>query len=313
MNMADTAHYIRIQKAFLDENKNAVEMAKISDSSFYNDLDVVVREVINGNVIKNIPLSKVDLNLEGYPKDTGSFFNSPNYAYKFKTVLQGGNAKYRLVITSPSLGFKDSSEISILDTTGFNIPNVSNTTVRYNLNFAKTVPTNSQKLSLFCRIPEVGSRFLEAKVKFYWVDKDLATNSETPHSAEFMFADKTLANQRSVNIESNNISFYSFLREAMGNVPISIERYVDSCDISVAIAAQELYDYKLVSDAQSSGLTADQLKPLYTNILGKDVYGVFSSRVFLTYKNIPLTDETLDSFRVHPITEGLRIRGRTSN
>ena len=118
MNMADTAHYIRIQKAFLDENKNAVEMAKISDSSFYNDLDVVVREVINGNVIKNIPLSKVDLNLEGYPKDTGSFFNSPNYAYKFKTVLQGGNAKYRLVITSPSLGFKDSSEISILDTTG---------------------------------------------------------------------------------------------------------------------------------------------------------------------------------------------------
>ena len=45
LNITDTAHYIRIQKAFLDENKSAIDMAKVADSNFYAQLDVKVKEI----------------------------------------------------------------------------------------------------------------------------------------------------------------------------------------------------------------------------------------------------------------------------
>src|SRR5690606_21255581 len=90
LNMQDTAHYIRIQKAFLDENKNAFDMARQADSSFYreSDLEVVMKEIANGAMVgAPIPLSRVDMNLEGYPKKEGVFFTAPNYGYKFKKGL----------------------------------------------------------------------------------------------------------------------------------------------------------------------------------------------------------------------------------
>src|ERR1044071_7961899 len=40
----DSAHYIRIQKAFLDENKSAIEMSKIPDSSYFSNLAVKIQE-----------------------------------------------------------------------------------------------------------------------------------------------------------------------------------------------------------------------------------------------------------------------------
>lgn len=78
LNIADTAHYIRIQKAFMDENKSAIDMAKVADSSFYGALKVSVKEISAAGVLLNtIPLDKVDLLNEGYPKDQGAFFQHP--------------------------------------------------------------------------------------------------------------------------------------------------------------------------------------------------------------------------------------------
>ncbi len=116
--MQDTAHYVRIQKAFLDENKSAVELAKIADSSFYNSLNVVMKEVSNGTVINTIPLTRVDMNLEGFTKADGTFFTSPNYGYKFKFPLNSGS-EYRLVIENAAAGIKDSSQISVLNASDF--------------------------------------------------------------------------------------------------------------------------------------------------------------------------------------------------
>ncbi|MBS1689466.1 MAG: hypothetical protein JSS96_12130, partial [Bacteroidetes bacterium] len=38
MDMSDTAHYVRIQKAFLDENKSAITMAQNPDSNYFPQL-----------------------------------------------------------------------------------------------------------------------------------------------------------------------------------------------------------------------------------------------------------------------------------
>lgn len=307
LNMEDTAHYIKIQKAFLDENKNAIEMAKVPDSNYYPDLNVVIKEIVSGNVVKTINLQRVDVNREGYQKDTGTFFTAPNYAYKFKEALNP-NSKYRLVISNPDAGFTDSSEIQVLDASELKAYTV---TINTQFNFSRTVPTGTARLDIPLQVPS-NARYIEGKIKFRWVDKDLNTGQQTDHDADFIFAGEGIS-QTNITITNSNVSFYSFLKSSIPVAPDNIVRQMDSCDLHLAIGAQEMYDYIIVTNIQSGGLTADQLKPLYTNILGDDVYGIFSSRAYRTYKNIPLTDATLDSFRVNPITRDLNIRGRSDH
>src|SRR5262249_40207264 len=98
LDRADTAHYIRIQKAFLDEDKSALTMAQTPDSSFYANLDVSIARVTYSGIKHDvIHLNRVDLGSEGYPKPIGAFFNTPNYAYKFKDLLDQQYI-YRLIV-----------------------------------------------------------------------------------------------------------------------------------------------------------------------------------------------------------------------
>ena len=57
MDQGDTAHYIRIEKAFLDQNKSAVDMAKNPDSIYFSNLDVRIDVLNNNSVINSIPLT----------------------------------------------------------------------------------------------------------------------------------------------------------------------------------------------------------------------------------------------------------------
>ena len=128
MDQGDTAHYVRIEKAFLDQNKSAVEMAKNPDSIYFSKLDVRMDVLNNNSVVGSIPLTKVDLTTEGYPRDAGSFTSSPNYAYKFKNYLDPSNT-YRLVVHNPVTGQTDSAETEVIseDLSTYNIPFFANT------------------------------------------------------------------------------------------------------------------------------------------------------------------------------------------
>src|SRR5690348_5076996 len=66
LNAKDTAHYIRIQKAFMDEDKSALDMSKVPDSSYFKegDIEATLIEVNGSNTVKTIPLTRVDMTLE---------------------------------------------------------------------------------------------------------------------------------------------------------------------------------------------------------------------------------------------------------
>jgi hypothetical protein len=304
LNVNDTAHYIRIQKAFFDEKKSAFSLAKVADSSFYSDLQVLVREMNGGNVVKNIPLTRVNLNDEGIIKDTGSFFTAPHYAYKFKEGLNTSHS-YRLVINNSSLGLSDSSEINLVDTANFSIPSAGQT--NYFLNFSDTKPVNPVKSYFLCLTPD-NAAMVEGKIRFYWMDKNLATGQETDHTAEYIFSTGA-ATAGSTSIFCTNLSIYYFLQNTIGKAPQNVVRYMDSCDLTVSMGGEDLYRYFNVANSADGGLTADLISPLFTNMAGKDVYGIFSSRTSKVYRNIPLSLPTIDSFIVNPITKDLNIGG----
>jgi hypothetical protein len=306
LNMRDTAHYIRIQKAFLDENKSALEMAKVADSNFYNNIVVTLKEMSGGVVSSATVLPRVDMNVEGYPKDSGAFFTSPNWGYKYSKPLNASRT-YRLVINHTNTGMTDSAEISILDTAQIKVLVFEQG--NFKLRFDRTVPPLTSVFKLYVQAGS-NAKYLEGIIRFHWVDKDLTTNVQTRRYADYLFASGPADGTKP--LEASNFSFYSFLKQSMTASP-GIARYMDSCDFYIFAGGQDFYNYVLTSQLQSSGLTADQIKPVYTNIKGKDVLGLFSSRTYRIRLDVPIDSATIDSIRVNPATAPLNFQGRTTD
>ena len=305
MDMSDTAHYVRIQKAFLDENKSAITMARNPDSNYFPQLSVTIREVNNGTIVNTIPLAKVDLAKEGYPKDSGAFSSSVSYAYKFKDKLDPAY-NYRLVIYNSASGETDSAETPIIDNdpTVFQVPlfdNLSDT-----ISIAKTTAGHNFNLRI---TPPPNAAIFQAVMRFFYVDKSTVDGSEKEKYVDWILGTETTEASKAVAIITPNIEFYSFLRDAIGPPSFGIERYLDSMNLFITAATPTLYNYMLITEAQNSGITSFEIKPNYTNMQGANVLGLFTSRVVIKYYRMHIDRESLDSLETNPITQLINIHG----
>lgn len=311
LNPADTAHYIRIQKAFLDESKSAIDMAKEADSNFYRNLRVDIR-VLNGNAVASTisNISRVDMTAEGYPKPSGSFFNTPNYAYKFKATLNPAN-RYRVVITNVETGNVDSAETNIISNgaTDFQVaqfpapPNPN-----YILSFTNTKPGQNFNIDI-TKMP-AAAQVIEGVMHFRYVDKNTVTGVQTDHVLEWRFAEKEKENPAATNdfLRVPTLSFYAFLQGAIPLPPANTERYLDSADMYIWAANAEYLNYRRATLA-AGGITGDQVKPIYTNIKGKDVLGLFAARTYVFNTDMPFNSATLDTIKLRPETSALKFVG----
>jgi len=327
LDMGDTAHYIRIQKAFMDENNSAISMSKIPDSSFYPaaDLDVTIYEwdSAQAKVTGTFPLTRVDMNTEDtrYIKNPAiseqQFFTTPNYAYKFVKNNLSPRHWYQLVIHNKQTGNIDTSDfVGIVNSDsnragdGFYIQDF---TLRdYSIGFARTTPTSRYRLFTF--MPRNG-RMTEGYIRFNYVEKDITTGVKTRKHVDYAF-DKELnvtKGGQSFELQTLNYNIYSFLNSSIGPAPTNIERYMDSADLFIYAAAPELYYYNTINQGQSGGLTGDNIQPNYTNFKGNNVIGVLSSRGVRSYYNAAIEKVTLDSIMINPATESLRFRGMTED
>ncbi len=329
LDAKDTAHYIRIQKAFMDENKSAIDMAKMPDSSYFKDgeIEASLLEMNGSNTVKTISLTRVEMSAEGYPKDQPAnnqgFFTTPHYAYKAKEPIKPG-ATYNLKIVNKTsgetielqnpLGIINTKESSNLG--DFYVAEFQRSD--YFINLERTQPASANQFLIRGRTPAFGA-MQEGVVRFHYVEKNTATGAQVDKSVDFNFANTESApNGNPFTFQRPNIDFYTFLADAIGPAPSGIERYMDSCDVFVWAASAELLKYKQINQAQNSGVSSDQIKPIYTNLKGNAI-GLLASRAYVVYRNVPLgrqagqsgtaANYTLDSLRTNPITSALNIRG----
>lgn len=314
LNIADTAHYIRIQKAFMDENQSAIDMAKVADSNFYKALEVTMKEISAGGTVRSIiTLSKVDLALEGFPKDTGAFFNTPNYAYKFKYPLSADN-RYRIVIRNTNTGNVDSAETDIINNTGsYNVFGLTEWIFSGALVSFSQIQSDAGKLrqSEYSAHVPANTGDAELVVRFHWTDSNTATGSSVRRSADYMgFSFKTSMSTplpTTFGLVSTNKDIFDFLKSTIGPAGTNQYRYMDSVDMLLYAAGVEYRRFKDLNSFKG-GLTADEIKPLYTNIKGKDVMGLLSTRAFAARYQMGFGTETKDSLSNGSITKELNIR-----
>ena len=321
LNASDTAHYIRIQKAFLDESKSAIEMAQEPDSSFYKNLDVKILEYDSArrNIIGSYDLWRVNTTDELYKKDDPlsdkQFFTSPNYAYKFRKANLNSKFWYQLIINNQDVGRIDSSELfgivnndTLRPGNGFYIEsfNIKNRA----LNFAKTDLQKEYKLFMF--MPQNG-RMIEGIIRFNYWDSNMITNQVVPKYADFHFDEELNATQggQGVTLSQLNSAFYGFLNASIGLPEANTVRLIDTCYIFAYAASPEVYFNRQINLGQSGGLTADNIQPHYTTFKGKDVIGIVGSRAMRVYYNAHIDNETLQALKTNEATAPLDIRGRS--
>ncbi len=279
LDQADTAHYIRIQKAFLDQSKSALTMSQSPDSSFYTNLNVrIERYNVNGTATTwtdTIHLNRVDLDLEGYPKQTtGPFFNAPNYAYKFKDVLDARYI-YRLKVINLSTGQVDSSDAPIINdmdhsnASGFSVDALDDTNLNnkllsfgnrlYTVNFAfnyEPVPGfNFEGLSTPASIAEI-------VLRFNWTDSNNASHTLTPRYYDYNLGYFNFNGNTSITTTVTNQTLLSAMATGLGPAPANTYRLIGRCTLSVYLSTQEYNNYYQNSLAQGTGLTGSEIEPV---------------------------------------------------
>jgi hypothetical protein len=328
LDNSDTAHYIRIQKAFLDQNKSALDMAREYDSSFYKNLNVTIKRFLfDGKLYDTIHLDLVNLDNEGYPKQTGTFFNTPNYAYKLSGPLNVGLI-YRLVIKNLITGKVDSAESPIIDDLNFGNCYVdafdSSLNRTGSIDFASTASYKTYNLEIGY-VPAPGFTFNDpfhpgdalknpaaaAQIifRFNWVDSDQITRVSTPRFYDYD-AGLVALNNGAYTFNIKNTALYSAMLTALGTAPTSTTaRLLDRCQLFVYFATQDYRTYQQRSLIQGTGLTGNEIEPSFTNIQGtNNPLGLFTSRGIRSGR-LTITNQTIDSIRLNQMFAQSNIRG----
>lgn len=292
LDIADTAHYVRIQKAFLDDNKNSLSMAKEADSSFFNNLNVRIQRLSasSGKAIDTIHLNRVDLTAEGYPKPTGIFFNTPNYAYKFKGQLNPAYI-YRIIVNNPATGEIDSAETPIIDTTTSAALTIFAIDDHTKQNFLDFTSTNSGVKNTLGAAYVAYSGFnynglatpvalAQCFIRFNWADTNTAAGTYVKRSYDYDLGFKEVTNKALTGFEYTvfNISLYNAIRTGMLPAPPNVQRLMSRCELIMYLGTNDFYNYIKVAAQQGVGLTGSEIQPTFTNIKGKNVLGLFTSR-----------------------------------
>ena len=281
----DARHYIRIQKAFLDKNKNAYDMAKESDSIYYsNILDVTLTDLANNNIIH---LSRAYGDTAGVSKDSGIFSNSPNILYGFNDALNKDHA-YLLTVKNKQSGNIATSQINIVNEPKFVYP-LGNSTIAMDDTTRLKIRWNTGKYG----------RTYDLVIRFNYEEWDISNPSvRVNKSISYVaFQGATSASLNGNEALEGSIQRTDLYRQMKILIPADPTKQrkintVNTLQFRLFAGGEEFYKYVQVKNAQN-GLTSGNALPVYSNVING--LGMFSSRTMVENKNIVLNAASADS------------------
>ena len=291
LDHSDSIHFIKITRAFIGPG-NALEIAKIPDSSYFNQVEATVSEFVNGTLTRTWVLE--DTIIEN--KDTtGAFYGPEQKVYYFRTLpttvsstgLNGviqTSPNPQLTSLNPDATYKfkailNGGEFEVTGETEL-VKGITTTASSQNFTFkfannpAEYIPTGvavSNSGNSFVVNTQLDIAFNEHRgndvtvKKFKWQLGELSTLPGTAKT--FTALGKT---------------FYDLVKVNVSNDPTITKRTFNGIYVTVTGGAEELYNYMVVNQPSS---TLAQSKPSYTNLTvsnGKRVVGIFSSRQTIT-------------------------------
>lgn len=297
LSRADEVHFLRIEKAFIDQQTSALELAQRPEALYFEGIEVeLVRERDQASFI----LDEVDGSQIGLERASGIFATTPNVLYKIDQQILNLQEEevVRLNIRRPS-----TDELLATAVT----PIVGDLRLNRPL-------TGSQKPAL--RIPE------DDNLTLVWGATESAKLFDVTmliHYQEFeannpsSLVEKTLEwtvvqNQTAVDgpnrANPEGIGFYQFLNASIDVKP-SLQRRIQTIDIQIDAAGEELFNYINVGQA-NTGITSAQVVPTYTNL--SNGVGIFASRNRFLETDYILDNQTQTFLQTNELTKDLNFR-----
>lgn len=294
LNIQDNVHYIRVEKAYLDPDANALELAKNPDSLYYPNLNVQLERVSNGQFFT---MTKIDGNTVGLPREEGVFATTPNWLYK---------------IDSSAIKLVPGETIRLHVDRGNGLPDVTaETVVLQNGQMRSPKPPLSNtfdfKNNLDTKLSwsaDDDAEIFDAKLVFRYaeyINNDFSTLEEK--SLEWIWGRgiRNETDRAEIIVEKKGIEFYEVLRNNLVADP-SIKRIFQGFDIEIVGGGKALEKYVNVALA-NTGITGSQELPTYSNL--SEGLGVFSSVNYIRASGVLLTQTTRDSLLHGYITKDL--------
>lgn len=272
INRVDSAQYIRVEKLFVDEDIPAVEMAKVADSIYYQNVKV---SLINLNSKKEVELLKVDGTFEGYVRNPGPFVQVPNFLYKLKTTqlpMSGGDS-ILLKIDRGDGKALITSRIQLVRDFDFTSPPSTNREVQFKPEFPQTFSWQKPK----------SSQIFDFDIIVVVQETNTVSGSVLIKPLRWVLKKGDLANSVTVG----GLQFYNFLKENLVVDP-ALKREVLRLDFMVRAGGPEVYDFNTIVNA-NTGITASQEIPRYSNM--SEGFGLFSS-IHRTERSFGISLET---------------------
>lgn len=279
LNQNDSAHYVKITKAFLGE-ADAYQMAQIRDSSDYGDvLDVKINEIVNENVTKTFNLERTLLK----NKQSGVFYSPEHYVYAFTTPITPLNpqAKYELKAFNKNLNTEISAVTDLVHPFTIEKPSEA---PKATISYTSISNTTDLKIEWFSAI---NARRYNITVVFNYkeVDKssgNIASYDTTSRNIEWSFnlKSKTIKGGEKMLLIMTGDEFFGKIAEEVSLAPDHIERLVHTMDFNFSVAGEELNTYMEVNEPVT-GIV--QERPEYTNVVNG--IGIFSSRLNKSVSN----------------------------
>lgn len=293
LSVQDTAHYVRVEKAFLEPGGNALEIAQVTDSIYYQNLTV---ELENLTTNQTFVMERVDGSGEGYPKEEGIFANEPNVLYKLRAsqVPFGEGDSIRLVLYRGDEVEPATAELAVvgeIEASRFSPP-------------ARITTTRFGSPVQIAWTPDEHARIFDLRFVFNYLER-------LPGEAGFSQKSAVWVINRSVTIPDGNNStltydagWESFYQALATQIPAveGAERVFESMDLAITGAGEALYQFVRVSRA-NIGITSAQSTPSYSNVEGG--LGIATSRYTTVRQGIVLDREALDSLRTGIYTKNL--------
>ena len=287
LDHSDSIHFIKITRAFIGPG-NALEIAKIPDSSYFNQVEATVSEFVDGNLTRTWVLE--DTIVEN--KDTnGAFYGPEQKVYYFKTLpttvsssgLNGviqTSPNPQLTSLNPDATYKfkaiiNGGEFEVTGETEL-VKGITTTASSQNFTF-KFANNPGEYVPTGVAVSSSGNSFVVN------TQLDIAFNEHrgsdiTEKRFNWQLGEVNTLPGTAKTFSAIGQTFYDLVKANVSNDPTITKRTFNGIYVTVTGGAEELYNYMVVNQPSS---TLAQSKPSYTNLSvsnGKRVVGIFSSR-----------------------------------
>ena len=282
LDQADTLHYVKITRAFIGPG-DAMQIAQIADSSYFDQVDATITEELNGSVTRTWQLKDTLIQ----DKNTNGVFYGPiQKVYYFKTLATGQN-EVQVISPNPNETSLNKDAIYklkvILNNGEFEVNGETElasglTTTASSQNFTFKFSDNpGEYVSTSVAASSTGNCFVvNTKLEIQY--NEYIGNNKTLKSFDWNLGEVDVVPNSSRTYVALGETFYDLMKSKVVTDPQITRRTFNGIRITLVGGAEELYNYMVVNKPSS---TLAQTKPSYTNLSvsnGKRVVGIFSSR-----------------------------------